>query len=58
MTFGPRTTTSPASPAGSSLPSESTTATSTSGSGSPTVPGLRTPCSGFAVQHTVHSDSP
>jgi hypothetical protein len=58
MTFGPRTTTSPACPAGSSSPAGSTTPTSTPGSASPTLPALRTPCTGLAVQTTVHSDSP
>jgi hypothetical protein len=28
------------------------------GIGSPTLPALRIPCSGLAVQQTVHSDNP
>ncbi len=58
MTFGPRTTTSPACPAGSNWSVSSTTPTSIPGIGSPTLPAFRTPCSGFSVQTTVHSDSP
>ena len=58
MTLCPRTTTSPASPTGSGWSFSSTTRTSVPGSASPTVPALRSPSTGFAVQHTVHSDSP
>ena len=58
MTFGPWTTTSPACPAGSGWSASSTTPTSTPGTASPALAALRTPCSGFSVQTTVHSDSP
>ena len=46
-TAGPRTSSSPGVPAGTSMPSSSTRWTSTFGSGCPTHPGRRSPCRGF-----------
>ena len=59
MTFGPRTTTSPACPAGSSWSVSSTTPTSMPGSGEPDAARLAQAVrAGWPCSTTVHSDSP
>ncbi len=59
-TWGPRTRSSPGSPAGRSIvgSSGSTTRTSVFGSGSPTVPAQRVSPTGLAINTGEHSERP
>ena len=50
-TAGPRTSSSPGVPSGTSMPSSSTRRTSTPGSGWPTHPGRRSPCERVRQRH-------